>query len=942
MLSARAGEEAKVGGLKAGADDYLTKPFSARELLARVASGISLARVRREAADAVMASETALRALNEQLEARIAHAIAEREKVEDALRQAQKMEAVGQLTGGIAHDFNNLLTVITGNVDMARRALGSGETSRAGRALDNAQKGAARAAALTQRLLAFSRRQPLAPKFVNMDRLVTGMADLLHRALGEQVQLETVSTPGLWRVEADPNQLESAILNLAVNARDAMPEGGKLTIETANARLDEQYSAAHAEVAPGSYVVVAVTDTGTGMSKETLARVFDPFFTTKGVGKGTGLGLSMVYGFVKQSGGHVKIYSEPNEGTTVKIYLPRVMNAVEADEKDEAADVDRMRRQQRILVVEDDDDVRAYTVEILRELGYRVLEAHDGPSAMRLLDRQEQRVDLLFTDIVMPGQSGRELADAARRTHPTIKVLFTSGYTPGAILRGGRVEPGVEIIAKPFTYQALAGKIADVLDAGRTGRVLIVESDETLRMFAVEALLGAGNAVDEAATASEALGLVRASGGRYDAVLLDVPLAEKGGEFACRRVEIALRRSADPDRRRRVRRSHARALRGRPMRGGDPKTLQRGRAPVCARRAQSALRRRSRPQVARSAEVKGAPARGPRSRRRTGTPSPRRIPVGRLRLRAVDDHELVGEHPVAGARLAIGPLHPDFRPLGGAKTDMDEARVAGGVAAADVDEARLALGSRPDRDPRSDGVAVGVRFDEFDLAPVAHRQRRVVAVLGAEVAVKRDVRAAVDLQDVELPVEVEIGDQRPAALESVGDPRLVAGLGEFAVELAEKQVARIIGGEVRHLLEIALGDEDVEEPGVVEVGEFSVPGGRRPLVGARVGNMRGRSDLAGDVSVDRRLPAVAAIGIELLQLLVAHRGEEIFRVARAVEVALGDAHAVDRQMPPAVGAGIEAGRLARIRCATSALRRRGNIAGRWRPAATARPTCSSR
>ena len=530
MLSARAGEEAKVEGLDAGADDYLTKPFSARELFSRVASSISIARVRREAADAVRASEAALRELNEHLESRVARAIAEREEIEDALRQAQKMEAVGQLTGGIAHDFNNLLTVITGNVDMARRALGSGESSRALRALDNAQKGAQRAASLTQRLLAFSRRQPLAPKVVNVDRLVAGMSDLLHRALGEQVQLETVATPGLWQVEVDPNQLESAILNLAVNSRDAMPDGGKLTIETANARLDDQYSAAHAEVAPGNYVVIAVTDTGSGMSKETLARVFDPFFTTKGVGKGTGLGLSMVYGFVKQSGGHVKIYSEPNEGTTVKIYLPRVMSAGDSDEKIEVAEVDRMRREQRILVVEDDDDVRAYTVEILRELGYRVLEAHDAASALSLLERQEQRVDLLFTDIVMPGLSGRDLADGARESHPAIKVLFTTGYARNAIVHGGRLDPGVEMIAKPFTYVALAEKIADVLDGGHTGRVLIVENDETARMFAAEALMSVGAAVDEAATASEALGRVRAAGGRYDTVLLDLPLADKSVE----------------------------------------------------------------------------------------------------------------------------------------------------------------------------------------------------------------------------------------------------------------------------------------------------------------------------------------------------------------------------------------------------------------------------
>ncbi len=277
-----------------------------------------------------------------------------------------------------------------------------------------------------------------------------------------------MSTQGLWQIQADPNQLENAIVNLAVNARDAMPEGGRLTIETANARLDEQYAAAHAEVAPGDYVVIAVTDTGTGMAKETLARVFDPFFTTKEVGKGTGLGLSMVYGFVKQSGGHVKIYSELNEGTTVKIYLPRVMNTDEAEESRQVAYVERVRCERRILVVEDDDDVRSYTVDILRELGYRVLEARDGLSALKLLERQQQSVDLLFTDIVMPGLSGRELADAARRIEPALKVLYTSGYARSAIVHGGRLDPGVEMIAKPFTYHGLAEKIADVLDAERT------------------------------------------------------------------------------------------------------------------------------------------------------------------------------------------------------------------------------------------------------------------------------------------------------------------------------------------------------------------------------------------------------------------------------------------------------------------------------------------
>lgn len=476
------------------------------------------------------ARDSQLRELHLALERRVAEEVAERAKAEEALRQAQKMEAVGQLTGGIAHDFNNLLTIITGNVDIARRALIANETSRASRAMDHAQKGAERAAALTQRLLAFSRRQPLSPKPLDADKLIAGMSDLLNRSLGETVQLEVVSTPGLWRVEADPNQLESALLNLAVNARDAMPEGGKLTIETANARLDEDYSAAHAEVAPGNYVVIAVTDTGHGMPKETLARVFDPFFTTKEIGKGTGLGLSMVYGFVKQSGGHVKIYSEPGDGTVVKIYLPRFMGGDDAEEVSANQVVDRYGRGRTILVVEDDDDVRAYTVECLRELGYRAIEAHDGPAALRLLERQEQHIDLLFTDVVMPLMSGRELADRAHELKPGLKVLYTSGYTRNAIVHGGRLDTGVEMIAKPFTYQALADKIANVLDAGQTGRILVAENDPTVRLSAVEALESAGYAVDEAATASEALGRVRAAQGRYDMVVLDARLPEKAGD----------------------------------------------------------------------------------------------------------------------------------------------------------------------------------------------------------------------------------------------------------------------------------------------------------------------------------------------------------------------------------------------------------------------------
>ncbi|WP_343517890.1 PAS domain S-box protein [Sphingomonas sp.] len=484
------------------------------------------------------AAEAELRALNERLEERVAAEIAKRAEAEDALRQAQKMEAVGQLTGGIAHDFNNLLTVVTGNIDMAKRALDAAgvEDARTRRSLDHAMKGAERAAALTQRLLAFSRRQPLAPKPIDVDKLATGMADLLQRALGEDIRLEIVTAPGLWRIEADPNQLESAILNLAVNARDAMPDGGRLTIETANARLDESYAATQAEVPPGQYVMIAVTDTGTGMPREIRERAFEPFFTTKEVGKGSGLGLSMIYGFVKQSGGHVKIYSEEGDGTTIKLYLPRLLR--EADALEEAVEVksgfEFSQREETILVVEDDDDVRAYTVECLRELGYRVLEAHDGTSALRLLERQEAPVDLLFTDVVMPGMTGRELAEAARAIQGDLRVLYTSGYTRNAIVHAGRLDPGVEIINKPFTFEALAQKVRDMLDTARTECVLIVEAEPTVRTLAAEALGGIGFRVEEAGTGGEALNKVRAAQGRYDAIVLDDALSDYAADALAR------------------------------------------------------------------------------------------------------------------------------------------------------------------------------------------------------------------------------------------------------------------------------------------------------------------------------------------------------------------------------------------------------------------------
>jgi PAS domain S-box-containing protein len=403
--------------------------------------------------------------MNETLEERVTLEVSERMKAEEALRQAQKMEAVGQLTGGIAHDFNNLLTIVVGNVELLLRHLPE-DASRLRRAADNAMQGARRAAILTHRLLAFSRRQPLDSKPLDVNKLVAGMSEMLRRTLGEPVVLETVLAGGLWRTQADSNQLENAILNLAVNARDAMPDSGRLTIETANAHLDEAYVETLAETVPaGQYVLIAVTDTGTGMDKATMEKVFEPFFTTKEAGKGTGLGLSQVYGFVRQSDGHVRIYSEVGEGTTIKIYLPRHVST-----ESERTETAPMRRDlvpgkgETVLVVEDEEDLRAYTTEALRELGYRVLEAPDGRAALEILD-QHPDVDLLFTDVVLPnGMNGRALADEVGRRRPGLKVLFTTGYTKNAIVHHGRLDPGVEMIGKPFTYAELASKVRRLID----------------------------------------------------------------------------------------------------------------------------------------------------------------------------------------------------------------------------------------------------------------------------------------------------------------------------------------------------------------------------------------------------------------------------------------------------------------------------------------------
>jgi PAS domain S-box-containing protein len=381
---------------------------------------------------------------------------------EDQLRQSQKMEAIGHLTGGVAHDFNNLLTVVIGNLDSLQRQLQANSSERLRRSADHAMQGARRAASLTQRLLAFARRQPLDPKPIDPNKLVSSMSDLLVRTLGERIEVQTVLAAGLWRVEVDPNQLESALLNLAVNARDAMTEGGKLTIETANTYLDERYAQKHAEVAPGQYVVICASDTGVGMSPGVVARVFEPFFTTKPTGHGTGLGLSQVYGFVKQSGGHVKVYSEPNEGTTVKLYLPRLIGQADEEERGASIPTPAGDFSETILVVEDEDGVRDYACDILSELGYRVLQANDGPAALRMLDRES--VDLLFTDVGLPSMNGRELATEALQRRPHLKVLFTTGYARNAVVHHGRLDPGIHMIGKPFTYSDLAAKVRYVLD----------------------------------------------------------------------------------------------------------------------------------------------------------------------------------------------------------------------------------------------------------------------------------------------------------------------------------------------------------------------------------------------------------------------------------------------------------------------------------------------
>lgn len=462
-------------------------------------------------------------------EERLRSEILERNRVEEQLRQASKMEAVGRLTGGLAHDFNNLLTVVMGNIESMQRRMKDGGDEKVKNYADFAMQGARRAAALTKRLLAFSRGQPLDPEPVNANELVSSMTELFARTLGEKVSLKTSIVENLWTVEADPNQFEASLLNLVVNARDAMPKGGSLTIETANVTLDEAFARKHEDASPGDHVAITVSDTGVGIPPDALKRVFEPFFTTKPAGEGTGLGLSQIYGFVKQSGGHVTIESIVGSGTKVTIYLPRFLGEganLKAGRKTEAQD-DR----NTVLIVEDDDDVRLYSVGLFREMGYGVLEAADGTAALRILESRPE-IRFMFTDVGLPGDyNGRELADEARRRRPYLKVLYTTGYARADILRQGRLDANAQVVTKPFTFDELSTKVRAVFDGKGRNVILLVEDEVLVAAIAAENLRDIGFEVIEAASAKAALDYAMKDAATLKVAIVDIGLPDKKGDI---------------------------------------------------------------------------------------------------------------------------------------------------------------------------------------------------------------------------------------------------------------------------------------------------------------------------------------------------------------------------------------------------------------------------
>jgi PAS domain S-box-containing protein len=385
-------------------------------------------------------------------------------ELQEQLAASQKMDAIGQLTGGIAHDFNNLLMVVLGNLETVQRGTQQSNNPNLLRAARNAMRGAQRAASLTQRLLAFSRPQTLDPKPTDVNKFLVSSVEFLNRSLGETVEIETAGAAGLWTVEIDSDQLELALLNLAINARDAMPDGGKLTIEAANAFLDREYCRANPEVSPGQYTMLSITDTGIGMPTDVLNRAIEPFFTTKELGQGSGLGLSQVYGFVKQSGGHIRIYSELGQGTTVKIYLPRFIGAGNDERNLEDELAAQGEDGETVLIVEDDEEVRTYLSEAVRALGYRVATAANATIALDILSNKDRRLDLMLTDVVMPGMNGRQLGAAAAKLRPDLRIIYMTGYPRNAVTHQGRLEEGLEVLQKPITQSLLASRLRDSLD----------------------------------------------------------------------------------------------------------------------------------------------------------------------------------------------------------------------------------------------------------------------------------------------------------------------------------------------------------------------------------------------------------------------------------------------------------------------------------------------